>query len=677
MRPDETADVYLILRTPYKPEARLQSYLDRLAITVDAQIVNSQAPGRESPPVVETIFSDAVDDIPKPLVVVSDPEAAQGDGEASGSSSSSSSEDDESSGQDTEGDGAAQKTNKTRRKRQTYIVWKRPVFLARPRARLLAPTVSFSAAASLRPARPVANGVSFVPYDGFGDPLAAPSLSSSSAGQMTGYLRSREPSGLNLLESFGGDPALGGAVPQLSAQRVARVAPVAAAAMDARFQPRPVRALKALALKIFPAVHTRVRFARPSAVPTSPAVVAMLEIDFTPFFECDAVLTHIALALPSGVVTDLNRADGLALPVPCAARDHFTFLYRLAPLEFATSQPPASSSSHHPLSPPPLQLNPLVRGGPGAAAAAAASAAAAAAAAATRDIDIAIEAQMVVKPGVCTPTLRMNWTTNVDFTPPVNPGFGTALLPASSLQRAHRPSQLSIDGMSSFTLPSVSRPDALPALEAAAARSTEATIPDFGITMTFTAPAHAVYAGEEFSWTVFVVNRATSLAFLTGPGGGPGSGPGGPGGALPARKLALIALPKRRRNDVRVIRPPSTAGTRYPHSHHHTQHPPPVGGSAPLEAVADAVLDDNIVHAMQRSSLVDSTDVVCLSSADTRVGPLAPNACHVVELRFVALRAGVVGIEAIRVVDLGSQEHVDVRELPTMIIAEGRRGSDG
>ncbi|OAA61243.1 hypothetical protein SPI_05267 [Niveomyces insectorum RCEF 264] len=77
---------------------------------------------------------------------------------------------------------------------------------------------------------------------------------------------------------------------------------------------------------------------------------------------------------------------------------------------------------------------------------------------------------------------------------------------------------------------------------------------------------------------------------------------------------------------------------------------------------------------MHRSSLVDSTDVVCLSSADnTRVGPLAPNACHVVELRFMALRAGAVGIEAVRVVDLASQEHVDVRDLPAMVIAEGTR----
>jgi hypothetical protein len=83
--------------------------------------------------------------------------------------------------------------------------------------------------------------------------------------------------------------------------------------------------------------------------------------------------------------------------------------------------------------------------------------------------------------------------------------------------------------------------------------------------------------------------------------------------------------------------------------------------------VANAVIDENVLHAMQKGSAVDSTDMVCLS-ADTRVGPLAPGACQIVEIQFLALKAGVVGLEAMRVVDLASQEHVDIRELPTMIV---------
>lgn len=83
--------------------------------------------------------------------------------------------------------------------------------------------------------------------------------------------------------------------------------------------------------------------------------------------------------------------------------------------------------------------------------------------------------------------------------------------------------------------------------------------------------------------------------------------------------------------------------------------------------MADAVLDENVVYAMQKAGGVDNTEVVCLS-ADVRVGPLAANACSVVELRFLALREGVVGVEAVKVVDLGSQEHVDVRELPLVVV---------
>ena len=91
------------------------------------------------------------------------------------------------------------------------------------------------------------------------------------------------------------------------------------------------------------------------------------------------------------------------------------------------------------------------------------------------------------------------------------------------------------------------------------------------------------------------------------------------------------------------------------------------GGRKDLK-VADAVVDDNIIHAMQRNSAIESTEIVCLST-DTRVGPLAPSACHMVELNFIALRVGLVTIEAVRIVDLGTQEHVDIKDLPTIIVS--------
>jgi hypothetical protein len=532
---------------------------------VEAQIVNSHAADRDSPPAFETIYNGVVEDAADPILITDDtlPQGTEGE------------------------DGP---------KQHVFAVWKLPVFLARPRIRLQGPSVVFFASASLKP--PPASELGPV---------------------KDGYLQSRVPAGLNLLEAFSSDPLLKGAKPRLSALRVSKVAPLT----QAPTQSLPMKGLQSLKLRIYPAVHTRVRFARPNTTPPSPALIALLEVDFTPFFDCEVRLDKINLSITDGTVEDLTAQDGMNLPLSCVAHDHVTFLYRLAPQKLdMVSKPP------------------------------------------TRDLDIAIQVTALVRPDgpdLCMPVLNMAWTTALDFTLPLNPGFGQPM--TQPIQRAHRPSQLSIGDAQSFVAPSVSRPDALPSLEAAS-KPTEANLPDFGITMTFTGPSGPVYAGEEFLWSVFVVNRSrpdesrpltsatsasTSSQQITAASAPPPTSS--------SRKLALLAIPKRRRNELRVIRPPSTSGAGHKRD--------------PL--VADAVMDENVVHAMQRNSLVDATDIICLS-ADVRVGPLAPNACAVVELRFIAMRAGVVGVEAVRVVDLGSQEHVDVRELPVVVVQEREEG---
>ena len=506
----------------------MQSHLRRLDISLEAQIVNGITANREHSQTTDTIFSSRVKDVDDPFIVL-DEEDSDGEDEAG---------------------------------QHIYAVWKLPVFLTRPRTRLHNPSIIFSASASLKP-----------------------ETTTELSSRGTGYLQSGVPSGFNLLESFSNDPALDGAKPRLSALRVSRVAPVT----RNQGQVKHIRALQQLDLKILPVIHTRIRFSRPNTTPSSSAVIALLEVDFTSHFDCEISLDNIALSIPDSVIEELNGEAGMQMPMSCVSHDHVTFLYRIAPHELDVTP-----------------KNP------------------------TRDLDITISATAQVVPGVCTPRLSMSWTTNLDFTTPVNPGFGPTT--GSGIQRSHRPSQLSIAGQINVPLksPSIIRPDALPALEAST--QTEASIPDLGITMTFSGPSEPVHPGDVFSWTVFVVNRATEKS------------------ARPPRKLALVAVPKRRRNDVRMMRPSSTGGKRRGE-----------------KEIADAVIEDNVLHAMQKSSLVDSTDIVCLS-ADTRIGPLAPGACHVVELQFLALQEGIVGMEAIRVVDLGSQEHVDIRELPTMIV---------
>ncbi|KAL7927645.1 TRAPP trafficking subunit Trs65 domain-containing protein [Trichoderma austrokoningii] len=537
---DETVDVLLVLKTPWLPRKELDYHLSRISISLEAQVANGSLPGRESPSASESIFSGRLQETKNPFIVEDEDKYESG----------------------------AEEEEEEEPPRHVYAMWKMPVLLLRPRMRLHSPSVVFSASASLDP-------------DLWTEPIAPD----------VGYLTSGMPSGLNLLESFGSDSALNGVKPRLSALRVSRVAPVT---RQQDFMTR-LRTLPQLSIKIFPVLHTRIRFSRPSTIPLSATIVALLEIDFTSHFNCEALLNDIKLSTPNGVVENLNDAAGLSLPLSCVSHDHITFLYHIKPKQTEAHIPRDTSGN----------------------------------------LEISISAAVHVVPGVCTPSLGMSWTTAIDFSLPVNPSFGTAS--ESGIQRAHRPTQLSIGSVAQainhLKSPSAIRPDALPSLEASTNR-TEATIPDLGITMSFTAPSHAVHPGDIFSWTVYVVNRTSSER----------------GSNRPPRKLALVAVPKRRRNEVRPIRPPSSHGRRRGE-----------------KEVADAVLDENVLHALQKNAVVESTELICLS-ADTRVGPVAPGACHVAELQFLALREGIVGLEAIRVVDLGSQEHVDIRDLPTMIV---------
>lgn len=519
-----------MLRTPWTDETALRSNLSRLVISLETHIVNttSDNPDGTAPPAHDVIFSGTVQDMDDPFIIVDE------------------------SGEGSEGEEQEQ---------HVYAIWKMSVFLARPRLRLKQPVAHFVASAGLRPAGR--------------EPPASDD----------GYLPSGVPSGMNLLDAFGSDPALAGVKPRLSALRVSRVAPLT----QPKERVHSIPALKELALDIAPAIHSRVRVSRPTTHPASATLVAVLEVDFTGDFTCDISIDNISADLRNGSVKDLNNQPGLTLlPMTCAAHDHITFLYALTPSD-----------------PEDIAKNPM------------------------RDLAITINATATLAP-TCTPKLTLAWTTPLDFTIPVNPGFGPAMQP---IQRSHRPSHLSLGALSeSFTAPSVSRPDSIPSLEAAAAASahTEATLPNLGITMTFTACPDPVRPGEVFSWKIYTVNRTQEKN---------------------PRKLAILALPRRKR-PARVVRPPSLS------------HPASPGADVDL---ADAVLDENVVHAMHKNSAVDAADVVCLSS-EVRVGPLAPGTCHVAEVEFLAVREGVLEVEAVRVVDLGSQEHVDIRDLPAVVV---------
>lgn len=506
----------------------MRSYLGRLVINLEAQVVNAPAENQESSSSQELIYNGSVQDSEDPLIVVQGPDETE-DNPAEG---------------------------------HIIVVWKLTAFLVRPRLRLQNPSIVFSATASLKPVEQVQSEI-----------------------LRDEYLPSQVPAGMNLLDSFNGDPSLGGVIPRLSALRVSRVAP---AGLVAKEMTRPLRNISRQAIRVYPAINARVRYSRPNTSPTNPMVIASLDVDITPYANCEILLSKVQLNLTGGTVEDLNSASGMKLPMRSLPQDDVTFLYRMT----AGDQDGTNKT--------------LVRA-----------------------LDISITATANVST-VCTPQIVMNWTTAVDFTPPVNSGYGH---PGPAIHRANRPSQLSIDSSTFETAATVSslattRPDALPSIEVATSHRRNPSVPDFGVTMTFTGPSGdtPIYPGVPFTWTVFIVNQS-----------------GRP------RKLVLTALPRRRRTDARVTRPPS-AGPRKNHK------------------IADAVVDENIVYAMQRNSALEATDIVCLSS-DVRVGPLAPSSCYEVELKFIALKVGILNLEAVRVVDLGTQEHVDIKDLPTVLVS--------
>lgn len=180
-------------------------------------------------------------------------------------------------------------------------------------------------------------------------------------------------------------------------------------------------------------------------------------------------------------------------------------------------------------------------------------------------LDIALEAIILVD-DECKPRISMQWRTNVDFSVALNPTFGG---PSPALQRTNRPTSLSVSTQAGVT-PS----------NRSSLRERAYSVTDVGITISFSGPVR-VQVGSVFSWDVFIVNRSN----------------------VP-RKFALIAIPKRKRVDPRghVARPSSSSIT-----------------SRKEDQVAEAVTDDNIVHARQKSVAGQEVELISLST-DIRVG---------------------------------------------------------
>ncbi|KAF2657522.1 hypothetical protein K491DRAFT_654614 [Lophiostoma macrostomum CBS 122681] len=217
----------------------------------------------------------------------------------------------------------------------------------------------------------------------------------------------------------------------------------------------------------------------------------------------------------------------------------------------------------------------------------------------------------------CRPNIFIEWRTPVNFTGDQD---------TSLIKAAYR---LSNPTSQPAKAP---HPDSLPSRDDQSQLGADAHPKVINITLTVSGPPY-VQIGEQFSWNIFIVNRSDKT-----------------------RKLALITIPKRRRDFDKHKSHPSASS---------------VGGQhgEKKAVLASAVVDENIVYAKQKNARTDIADLVCLTT-DVRIGHLAPGACYTAELKFLALSAGVLSVDAVRVMDLATQEVADLRDLPSIVAVD-------
>ncbi|RYN38835.1 hypothetical protein AA0119_g8290 [Alternaria tenuissima] len=214
----------------------------------------------------------------------------------------------------------------------------------------------------------------------------------------------------------------------------------------------------------------------------------------------------------------------------------------------------------------------------------------------------------------CHPDIAIEWKTPIDF----------ASEQTLSLTKAiHRQSTSTIQSTNAVN------PDALSTQDAQDQPEQDASKNDVNVTLTVSGPS-SVQVGEIFTWDVFIVNRSDKT-----------------------RRLAVLVIAKRSHDMGKHKSHPSASSVGGPRAER-------------KELLGTAVVDENVVYAKQKSGRTETAELICLTT-DIRLGQLSPGSCYTADLKFLALSAGVLSVESIRVVDLVTNEAVDIRELPSVV----------
>ena len=70
--------------------------------------------------------------------------------------------------------------------------------------------------------------------------------------------------------------------------------------------------------------------------------------------------------------------------------------------------------------------------------------------------------------------------------------------------------------------------------------------------------------------------------------------------------------------------------------------------------------------------------VLCLRDETNHMiqSPLLPGTCHSTELKLLPLAVGALHLEAVRIVDMNSNELTDIRDLPDLLAFDGGQNRD-
>ena len=193
----------------------------------------------------------------------------------------------------------------------------------------------------------------------------------------------------------------------------------------------------------------------------------------------------------------------------------------------------------------------------------------------SRTLDISIEANVLTNES-CRPCIMMRWRAGIDFSATLNSTFE---FPIQPLQRSKRPTSIILSHASSREIGTPASSQGLHSQDAYR-RDRAVSISDLGVSVTVTGPDE-IFVGEPFRWDIFVVNRSSK-----------------------PRKLAIAVIPKFKNGDVRTHRSKSSQSS---------------ARGRRDATIAEAVIDENLLYAMQKSASKDAVQIISLSN-EVRIG---------------------------------------------------------